>query len=111
MMSIHKDLAEGKWQQISLAMQMGNIGSEVYRAARSFNKDQKHFDSAVTRGLELFDLTLSDLRWRGRLLELGRAREFFCDAILGGKEYGTTFQSIQSYYDEFAVLANKELFS
>ena len=108
---IHIDLVNGKWHTMSLAQQLGNIGSEVYRAGQAYGKDQDMLSSAVARGLELFDLTLSDLRWKGRLIELGRERDYFCDAILGGQEYGATFDKIQSFYDQFAILANKELFS
>lgn len=34
---VHKDLANGRWKTFTLAQQMGNIGSEVYRAI-SFKK-------------------------------------------------------------------------
>jgi hypothetical protein len=30
----HRDLAAGRWWQLSLAEQLGNIGSEVSRAVR-----------------------------------------------------------------------------
>ncbi|TSC78477.1 MAG: hypothetical protein G01um101429_750, partial [Parcubacteria group bacterium Gr01-1014_29] len=36
---IHKELAEGRWFQLSLMEQLGNIGSEVGRAARAEDKD------------------------------------------------------------------------
>jgi|SRR3989344_2441433 len=108
---IHKDLANGRWHAMSLAQQLGNIGGEVYRVGQACGKDKNIFNSAVERGLELFDLTLSDPRWKDRLLELGRERDYFCDAVLGGKEYGADFEKIQPFYDQFAILANKELFS
>lgn len=102
----HKDLAAGRWHTFSLAEQMGNIGSEVSRASKAQGKDERRFQSAVDRCLELFDLTLADARWKGRLREIGRAREVFCDAVFGGKEYGSTLEGIQSYFDQFAVVAN-----
>lgn len=102
---IHKDLAAGRWFQMSLAEQLGNIGSEVYRAGKQQNIDKNLFDKAVARALELFDLTLSDKRWKGRLREIGRARDVFCDAVLGGKEYGSNFQDIQKYFDYFGIAA------
>lgn len=104
---LHKDLATGRWHQMTLAEQLGNIGSEVSRANLSEGKNQKRFDDAVDRALELFDLTISDSRWRGRLLEIGRAREVFCDAVYGGKEYGGSLKDLQSYFDHFALVANK----
>ncbi|OHA18045.1 MAG: hypothetical protein A2664_00480 [Candidatus Taylorbacteria bacterium RIFCSPHIGHO2_01_FULL_46_22b] len=99
----HKDLAAGRWYQMNLSEQMGNIGSEVSRANLSQGKNNERFEVAVDRALELFDLTLSDLRWRGRLQEIGRAREVFCDAVYGGKEYGSSLKSLQSYFDHFAI--------
>lgn len=102
---IHKNLASGRWNTYTLSEQMGNIGSEVSRASRQQGKDAQLFQAAVDRALELFDLTLSDGRWKGRLREIGRARELFCDAILGGKEYGTTLVDIQKYFDYFGMAA------
>lgn len=104
---VHKDLASGKWFEMSLAEQLGNIGSEVYRAGKQQGKDENLFNGAVGRALELFDLTLEDKRWKGRLKEIGRARDVFCDAVLGGGEYGATFQNIQKYFDDFGVVAMK----
>ncbi|MEK7185231.1 MAG: hypothetical protein AAB726_01275 [Patescibacteria group bacterium] len=119
---IHKNLAAGRWGELSLSEQMGNIGSEVSRATRQEGKDKKLFDAASDRALELFDLTLSDKRWRensksgskngggkGRLQEIGRAREFFCDAILGGKEYGTKLVDLQKYFDYFGIAARSHI--
>src|SRR3989344_6270088 len=101
----HKKLADGRWQKFTLQEQMGNIGSEVYRAARFQNKDEKLFKIAVEKALELFDLTLADPRLRGRLREIGRAREVFCDAFCGGELYGSTFKSLMPYFDQFAFAA------
>jgi len=100
----HKSLAEGRWQTLSLAEQLGNIGGEVNRAIRS-RGDQKRFDNAVTRALELFDLTIGDPRWRKRLKEITRAREFFCDAIYGEGIYGTSLEDLNRYFLYFAYAA------
>lgn len=70
----HKTLAAGKWQSMNLAEQMGNIGSEVHRTLQWRGKDKARFETAFERGLELFDLTLEDERWRGRFREIARAR-------------------------------------
>ena len=101
----HKELAAGRWFELSLKEQMGNIGSEVSRAGRWQNKDEKLFWGAVERALELFDLTLADPRWKGRRREIARAREVFCDAVYGGKEYKSSFQNLQPYFDQFAFAA------
>ncbi len=102
---IHKRLASGGWQKLSLAEQLGNIGSEVSRAFKWKDKDDKLFEGAVERALELFDLTLEDMRWRGRLREIARAREVFCDAIYGGKLYKSSFEDLIRYFDNFAFAA------
>ncbi len=103
---IHKDLAAGKWQKLSLAEQMGNIGGEVLRALRH-QKDERLFRGAIERVLELFDLTLSDSRWKGRYREIARAREVFCDAVYGGKLYGSSLNDLIPYFDNFALAARK----
>lgn len=102
----HKGLASGRWQTLTLAEQMGNIGSEVSRASLK-RKKEKEFQSAVERALELFDLTLADPRWRGRYREIERAREVFCDATLGGDLYKNSLFDLVPYFDEFAIMARK----
>jgi hypothetical protein len=100
----HQSLAAGRWTSFSLAEQLGNIGSEVNRAIRA-RGDEKRFDGAITRALELFDLTLSDLRWRKRLKEIARAREIFCDAAYGTLEYNTSLEDLDKYFLYFALAA------
>ncbi len=105
----HKDLAAGRWRELTLAEQMGNIGSEVSRARLSQAKDAVGFQGAVVRALELFDLTATDPRWRGRRREILRSREVFCDATLGGHEYGASLADMEEYFDEFAIAARKNV--
>ena len=101
----HKELAAGRWHKLPLAEQMGNIGSEVLRASRQRGKDEKMFWAAVGRALELFDLTLGDERWRGRLREIARAHEVFCDAVYGGELYHSSLSDLVRYFDQFAYAA------
>ncbi|MEK7654624.1 MAG: hypothetical protein AAB345_05160 [Patescibacteria group bacterium] len=101
----HRELAAGRWHMLSLAEQLGNIGGEVLRVWRAQNKDQGLFEQAKERALDLFDLTLSDPRWKGRRLEIGRAREVFCDAIYGGHLYKSSFSDLTRYFDQFAFAA------
>jgi len=83
---LHKNLAEGRWYEMSLMEQLGNIGSEVGRARiYQERRDGERLQKAADMALELFDLTLTDRRWKGRLQEIGRARDVFCDVISGGK--------------------------
>lgn len=101
----HKALAGGRWYQLSLMEQMGNIGGEVSRALHWKNRDEKLFLGAVERALDLFDLTLEDSRWKGRLREIARAREVFCDAVYGGKLYKSSLPDLVRYFDQFAYAA------
>lgn len=98
----HQELAAGRWHTLSLAEQLGNIGSEISRA-RKAQGDERRFSSAIARAFELLDLTISDLRWRKRLKELLRIREAIGDATLGGKEYGTTLEDMDRYFYQFAL--------
>ncbi len=104
--SIHKELSSGGWQNLSLCEQLGNIGSEVSRVLRWKNENQDNFKNAVSRTLELFDLTLGDPRWIERLREIARAREVFLDAISGGKEYKSSLKDLDKYFFHFAYCAN-----
>lgn len=104
MPALHTSLAEGRWQQFSLAEQLGNVGSEVSRARRAVD-DEDRFWSAVTRAFELLDLTIADPRWRLRLRELLRVRETLADAVLGGHEYQTKLEDLDKYFLVFAMAA------
>jgi hypothetical protein len=105
---LHKNLAAGRWYELSLAEQMGNIGGEVSRARLSQGKDGERFWGAVARGLELFNLTLADKRWGERRKEIARAYEVFCDAVLGGKVYGSDLESLDRYFIYFALSAMRQ---
>jgi len=103
----HKNLSAGGWFKLTLAEQLGNIGSEVSRAANWQGKDEKLFWGAVERALELFDLTLDDPRWNGRHGEVARAREVFVDAVYGGQGYKTSIRELVGYFDTFALAVRK----
>ncbi|MDO8470405.1 MAG: hypothetical protein Q7S63_00300 [bacterium] len=104
----HKELASGRWFTLSIAEQLGNIGSEVGRTRQWQGKDEEKFQGARDRALELFDLTLKDPRWgKGRSREIARAKEVFCDAIEGGKEYGSSLEDMERYFFPFALIARK----
>lgn len=102
-------VSKERWQTMTLAEQMGNIGSEVGRAAKWQGKDESSFWGAVTRALELFDLTRMDKRWSNRRSELDRAREVFSDAVLGGHEYRSILSELEVYFMRFAYIATKSL--
>jgi hypothetical protein len=99
-------VSKERWEKMTLLEQLGNIGSEVGRAAKWQGKDEDSFWGAVTRALDLFELTQADRRWSGRRLELDRARETFADAVLGGKEYQSNLKDLGRYFMLFALAAN-----
>ena len=102
-------MASGKWFTYTLCQQMGNIGSEVGRAARWEEKDAKLFEGAVFRAIELLDLTLTDMRWKNRFREIARAKETVCDAFTGGKEYNSSFAELEKYFYHFAYAARNSI--
>lgn len=104
----HANLAAGRWQTMSLAQQLGNVGSEVGRAIRAKAQgNQLRLNAALDRALELFDLTISDPRLRHRLKEILRAREVVCDFLAGDNLYGSTAQSLDAYFMQFAMAARR----
>ena len=104
---IHADSAKGRWHTLSLAEQLGNIGSEISRALRSQGSNQQRFENAVDRALDLFDLTIEDPRWRNRLKEITRAREVFCATVFGDDEFKTSLDDLNHYLYSFALAARK----
>ena len=101
----HRELAAGRWRELSLVEQLANVGSEVGRMVRWQGRDPRLMLAAFDRALELLDLTLEDPRWRGRLREITRVRELLCDAMLGESRYGTTLRDLDRYFLAFAVAA------
>ena len=104
----HRELAAGRWWQLSLAEQLGNVGSEISRTLRWQARNPEVARGALDRALELIDLTLADPRWlrsRARLRELARAREVVVDFFAGRNEYGSTGPSLQKYFDAYALAA------
>lgn len=102
---IHRNLAEGRWFELSLSEQLGNIGSEYNRAIAAHRKgDPVRYQNACDRALELVELTIDDQRWRGKasLKELCRlkeevARTLFDEQIPDPK--------LQAYFDGHAYAA------
>ena len=104
----HRDLAAGRWQELSLAEQLGNIGSEISRASKWRDRNPAIARGAFERALELLDLTLDDPRHRqsmARLREIARCREVVVDFFDGPNLYQTTAASIQKYFDAYALAA------
>lgn len=97
----HQAQAGGRWGQLTLCEQMGNIGSEVGRTLKN------PYGNAAERALELFDLTLADKRWHGRGSEIARAREVFTDFVYGDNMYRSTAVNLEQYFMHFALAARQ----
>jgi hypothetical protein len=108
---LHRELADGRWWTLSLAEQLGNVGSEISRASRWVSRNPATARQAFHRALELLDLTLADPRLRGsraRLREIARAREVVVDFFDGSNQYGSTAASLQKYFDHYALAARRK---
>lgn len=104
-MVYHKALAAGAWQKLTLAEQLGNIGSEVHRAHAWRIKDAAVAQNSIYRALELLDLTIQDMRWLDGLRELVRIREFLCTLLYEERTYGMNLEDLNDYFFQFALAA------
>ena len=102
----HKDLASGRWAQLSFLEQMANIGSEVERAlAWQAKNNTAYSQKAFERALELVDLTLDITTSLARLKELARMREAIADYFIGVNQFKSTAPSWKRYFLPFAYAA------
>ncbi len=108
-MTIHTDLAAGRWNTLTLAEQLAHVGSEVDRTIRAWEaKRSDRFDKALARALELLDLTARDARWRGhRRREILRVREEFCRLFFDEEVSSGSTLGLARYFLHFAVLARR----
>ena len=98
----HKDLAAGRWAQMSLAEQMLNIGSEVSRANRWKSKgNEAQCHRAADRALELVSLTIDANKERAGLRELCRLYEVLADYYYADNYYQTDPVKLQRSFDVF----------
>lgn len=106
---VHEQMAAGKWFTLTLAEQLGNVGSEVERAFNRWEKgDYEYAVQAADRALELLDITSMDERWHGaKLKELRRVREVLADRFYGNREYGGSDELLKNYFLYFALAARK----
>ncbi|MPZ19086.1 MAG: hypothetical protein GEV06_14400 [Luteitalea sp.] len=105
--NVHRSLAAGRWRTLTLVEQFANIGSEVDRAIRAHQNNRvARRDEAITRALELFDLTAADERWRGpRRREVLRAREEFCRLFFANDAPPGSAESLSKYFLYFGIAA------
>ena len=104
----HKDLAAGRWSQLSFLEQMANIGSEVERFLNwKLKNNVSYSQSSFERSLELLDLTMGDFKNKFRLKELARVRESLVDFFLETNQYGSTEASWKKYFLCFTYAARR----
>ena len=104
----HKDLAMGRWNQLSFLEQMANIGSEVERALNWRRKHSTAYcQQAFERALELIDLTLDDVTNFTHLKELTRLREAIVDYFFGSNQFISTEESWRKYFSSFTYAARR----
>ena len=104
----HKNLAAGRWNQLSFLEQMANIGSEVERALNWRAKQNTAYcQQAFERALELIDLTLGGVTNFAHLKELARLREAIVDYFFGINQFMSTESSWRSYFSYFTYAARR----
>ncbi|MFH0912332.1 MAG: hypothetical protein V1807_01600 [Patescibacteria group bacterium] len=108
-MSHHSDNLVQTWAELTLAEQLGNIGSEVNRMINWRTKDKAIADRAFERMLELIDLTLANLHDRYRLREVARTRESLVTNWLSDTPASKVeLDQLNKYFFQFALLANSK---
>jgi hypothetical protein len=102
----HRELAAGRWNLLSFAEQMANIGSEIERTISWKKKGRPDISRrAFERALELIDLTIADAKNRTRLTELLRVREALADHFYFDNSYHSTPERWQHYFGSFLIAA------
>ena len=97
----HQNLASGKWHKIPFFEQMANVGSEVFRTISWRKKNSDYSNKAFDRSLELLDMTIDDVKNRGRLKELARLREVLADYFVFDNEYKSNDDLWEKYFYSF----------
>lgn len=101
------EIDRGRWAQLSIFEQMGNIGAEVGRAvnATRAGKD-KRAQGAIDRAVDLLDATVEVLvaQRSPRVKEVLRAREEFLRLFFDGT-FEEDADNIVRYFNLFAIAA------
>ena len=101
-------LDQARWTKLSLAEQIGNIGSEFSRARSAEQRnDFEKRQAALERALDLIDLSLVGNFEPKRRKELARLRALSANCYVNGDEYETDLQELEEYTYPFALLARK----
>ena len=105
----HPDLQKERWFKLSQIERMANIGSEVIRSLKwNAKNNQEYANLANLRALELFDLTLSDIKHSDGLKEIARCRELWLDYFVGKNHYHQTAKQWKKYFLAFNYAARNK---
>ena len=101
----HKQLADGRWFELTFLEQMANIGSDVNRTIIWKDKNSEYSTKSIERALELLDLTIADIKNRMRLKELTRLREILVDYFYFDNIYSSSDKLWENYFFAFNYAA------
>ncbi|MCK5179587.1 MAG: hypothetical protein KAR32_08660 [Candidatus Omnitrophica bacterium] len=102
MMVQHRELASGRWAELSLSEQMANIGSEVSRALNWRKKGNDEYSrKAVCRALELISLTVNSADRFPLIREMTRLREALLDYFFGENQFQSSESLWRKYFDHW----------
>jgi hypothetical protein len=99
---IHKQMAAGRWNELSLMEQLANVGSEVERTMSWKKKgNMEYSNQAFARALELLSFTIDDPKNITRLKEPTRTYEVLVDYFAGENQYGSSDELWHKYFFAF----------
>ncbi|MEW6606291.1 MAG: hypothetical protein AB1414_02390 [bacterium] len=101
----HKQLAQGRWFELTFFEQMGNIGTDVGRAITWRDKNIEYSQKAIDRALELLELTIADVKNRKRLKELMRLYEALVDYFYFDNQFSSSDKLWKNYFFAFSYAA------
>ena len=102
----HREMAAGRWNELTFFEQMANVGAEIGRAITWKTKNRADYSGrAFERAIELLDLTIRDGKNRKRARELLRVREALADHFAFNNSYQSSDDSWQRYFYPFQVAA------
>lgn len=105
-MTLHKNLAHGRWFKLGLIEQLANVGMDIERAIKwKQKKDSARSNQAFERALDLLNLSIIDPKNKKRLKELTRTREALIDYFVYDNEYNSTDQIWINYFYPFNYAA------
>ena len=90
-----------KWFTMPVGEQISNIGSEVERALRYKDKDERKMLNFLNKAIELIERSQIDPKNIHRIRELGFCKEELIDYFIGENIYGTTEDMLRRFYDSF----------